>query len=120
MKIIGITGGVGSGTSGGGGGGTGLGSIEGAVDTDITNPKDNDRLVYDKGIEKWVNKQVMVHKQVNTPAKVWNVEHGLGKIPNVKIVDSNGELVYGDVYHVDLNNVRIEFGGAFTGDVYLD
>ena len=111
-------GGVGSGTSSGGGGG--LGSIEGAVDTDILNPKDNDRLVYDKGTEKWVNKQVMVHKQVNTASKVWTIEHNLGKIPNVKIIDSNGELVYGDVYHVDMNNVRIEFGGAFVGDVYLD
>jgi hypothetical protein len=111
-------GGVGSGTSSGGGGG--LGSIEGAVDTDILNPKDNDRLVYDKDVEKWVNKQVMVHKQVNTASKVWTVEHNLGKIPNVKVIDSNGELVYGDVYHVDMNNVRIEFGGAFVGDVYLD
>lgn len=111
-------GGVGSGTSSGGGGG--LGSIEGAVDTEILNPKDNDRLVYDKDVEKWVNKQVMVHKQVNTASKVWTVEHNLGKIPNVKVIDSNGELVYGDVYHVDMNNVRIEFGGAFVGDVYLD
>ena len=112
-------GGVGSGTSSGGGGG-GLGSIEGAVDTEILNPKDNDRLVYDKDVEKWVNKQVMVHKQVNTASKVWTIEHNLGKIPNVKIIDSNGELVYGDVYHVDMNTVRIEFGGAFVGDVYLD
>lgn len=46
--------------------------------------------------------------------------HNLGKIPSVTVVDSSGNIVYGDITYTDLNNLTITFNTAFTGTVYLN
>ena len=55
------------------------------------------------------------------PSSVWTINHGLNKVPNVKIIeDSTGEQVYGDVKVENMNVVTLSFGGAFSGRAYLD
>ena len=55
-----------------------------------------------------------------TPSSEWMITHNLGKMPNVKIVDSDGELVFGDVKYVNTAVVTVTFGAAFSGTAYLD
>ena len=78
-------------------------------------------LSYDsKGV--WVNKTTMyIHRQQES-AKVWEITHNMNKMPNVKVIDAYGELVFGTIKY-DLNNLNrleIHFGGAFSGRAYLD
>ena len=55
----------------------------------------------------------------STPLAVWNMNHNLGYYPNVSVVDSSGQKVYGDTRYVDINNVQATFSGAFSGNAYL-
>ncbi len=112
------SGGVGS--DGDGSGSGGMGSLAGASDTSINNQQDGDIIVWSDTKDKWVNRRGMVHHVQTTPQKVWYINHNLGKFPNVKIVDSAKQLCMADIYFVDENNVRIEFGSAQSGSAYLD
>lgn len=114
------SGGVGTEGDGSGSGSGGMGSLAGASDTNINNQQDGDIIVWSESTDKWVNRRGMVHHVQTTPAKVWYINHGMGKFPNVKIVDSNKQLCMADIYYVDKNNVRIEFGAAESGSAYLD
>jgi hypothetical protein len=48
-------------------------------------------------------------------AAVWTVNHNLGFLPSVVVVDSIGELVEGDVLYVDLNQLVLQFSAPFSG-----
>lgn len=50
-----------------------------------------------------------------TASASWTVVHNLGKRPAVQVVDTAGTQVEGDVTHLDLNTVRIDFTAAFSG-----
>lgn len=63
--------------------------------------------------------KMYTHHQENA-AKVWTIVHGLGKYPNVKVVDSTHELCFGDVKYTNIDTVTIEFGAPFGGYAYLD
>lgn len=55
------------------------------------------------------------------PRQDWVINHGLNKVPNVKVIDSvNGEEVFGAMKVENMNVVTIRFGGAFSGTAYLD
>ena len=62
----------------------------------------------------------MYHHVQTDSAKVWRVEHGLGKYPNVRIIDSNRMLCYGDVQYLNDSVLTITFGAAEKGDAYCD
>jgi hypothetical protein len=62
-----------------------------------------------------------MYKHVQSiPSAEWRIIHQLGKMPNVKIVDSNTEQCYGDVFYESTDIVVIKFGGEFSGTAYLD
>lgn len=113
-------GGVGTEGDGSTGGNSGMGSISGASDASISNQREGDIIVWNADSGKWTNRRGMVHHVQTTPAKVWYINHGLGKFPNVKIVDSAKQLCMADIYYTDENNVQIEFGSAQSGSAYLD
>lgn len=55
-----------------------------------------------------------------TPAaSTWTINHNLGYYPNVRVQDSAGSNVIGDVTYIDENTMRIVFSGAFQGTAYL-
>lgn len=62
----------------------------------------------------------MYHHKQTEPSTTWNIVHGLGKFPNVKIIDSLRQLCYGDVIYEDTNTVLVKFTAAESGDAYLD
>ena len=63
--------------------------------------------------------KVYTFKQ-STPSDTWVINHGLGKMPNVKIIDSLKQLCFGDIFYNDMNSVTIKFGAAESGEAYLD
>lgn len=48
------------------------------------------------------------------------VEHGLKKYPSVTIVDSNGEVVIGDVDYNNINKATISLSEPLTGFIALN
>lgn len=54
-------------------------------------------------------------------ASVWNVNHNLGYKPGgIFVKDSAGSQWWGDVSHIDNNNLTINFNGAsFAGEAYF-
>ncbi len=60
-----------------------------------------------------------VHTQ-SVPSASWTITHGLGKFPSVSVADSTGSQVFGDVTYLNLNALRVDFGGAFAGVAYLN
>lgn len=59
-----------------------------------------------------------VHYQ-GTPSATWIISHGLGWFPNVRVIDSTGENVEGDLAYVSSNIVQLTFSVAFSGNAYL-
>lgn len=49
------------------------------------------------------------------PASVWTVAHNLGRRPAVSVLTTAGDLVDGDVRHLNPNNLTITFAAAFAG-----
>lgn len=131
-------GGVGTEGEGGGGGGGGADNLDGLLDVTISDyvpstedltddehdaEKDSQVLGYDNASGQWVNKKTMyIHNQSTASAK-WVITHNLGKMPNIKVIDSTGALVHGTVVYDTtdiMNKVTISFGGTFSGKAYLD
>jgi hypothetical protein len=52
-------------------------------------------------------------------ASVWTIQHGLGFIPNITVVDSAGTVVEGSYDYPDSGTVILTFIGAFSGRAYL-
>lgn len=59
-----------------------------------------------------------VHSQ-NTASAVWTITHNLGFVPNIRIEDSAGSDVEGDVDVIDTNTLQVTFTAAFGGVAYL-
>lgn len=59
-----------------------------------------------------------IYQQTNS-SNVWTIAHNLNRFPSVIVVDSAGSKVEGDIDYIDANNVRVTFGNAFAGTVYL-
>ena len=51
----------------------------------------------------------------STPASTWTINHNLGKIPAITIMDSSGNVVEGDCQNVSINQAILTFSGAFSG-----
>jgi len=60
-----------------------------------------------------------IHDQV-APATIWNVNHNLGKMASVTVVDSAGTCVEGLVEYLDSNTLRITFSAAFSGRAFIN
>lgn len=59
-----------------------------------------------------------VHTQ-STASAVWVIPHNLGFVPNIRIEDSAGGDVEGEVEVVDTNTLQVTFTAAFGGTAYL-
>jgi hypothetical protein len=59
------------------------------------------------------------HNQV-VPSATWTINHNLGKRPTVDVIDSGGSTVIGEVVHLSVNSVRLDFSSAFGGTAYLN
>ena len=55
-----------------------------------------------------------IHNQ-QIPSMVWNIQHNLGKHPEVTTEDAGGVVIYGTVHYTNDNNLTITFVFAITG-----
>jgi hypothetical protein len=56
-----------------------------------------------------------------TPSNTWTIVHNLGRIPpSASVIDSVGNLVIGDILHVNNNKMIITFDSPFSGKVYIN
>lgn len=56
----------------------------------------------------------------STPSTTWTVVHNLGYHPGgVSVIDSAGTKVYGDITHISVNQLVINFSAGFSGKAYL-
>lgn len=108
-------------------GGDGATTLDGLMDVQIgdmtglsNEEKESQVLGYDNTLGMWINKVKMYHHKQTSASAEWVITHNLGKMPNVKIVDSLKQLCFGDVFFNDMNTVTIRFGVAESGDAYLD
>lgn len=61
---------------------------------------------------------VHIHNQ-GSPSSSWTIQHDMNRLPSVEVIDSADDVVYGDVKHINSNNLTVTFGAAFTGKAYL-
>jgi len=66
-----------------------------------------------------IKTKTYVHDQTQASA-AWLIQHNLGKLPSVSVVDSAGNIVVGDVRYLDINSILISFIAPFCGKAYLN
>ena len=59
-----------------------------------------------------------IHVQ-STPSKTWTINHNLGFIPNITVVDSAGTVIEGSYNYANEITVVLTFAVAFSGKAYL-
>jgi hypothetical protein len=59
-----------------------------------------------------------VHTQ-SVPSETWTINHNLGFIPNITVVDSAGSVVEGSYNYPNSSTVELTFNGSFSGKAYL-
>jgi hypothetical protein len=55
----------------------------------------------------------------NSMSNVWTINHNLKFLPNVTTFDSAGTMVEGDIIHISINSLTIEFSEAISGNAIL-
>jgi|TARA_B110000495_G_C22424045_1_gene268040 hypothetical protein len=63
--------------------------------------------------------QRYVHDQ-NSPSAVWTIQHNLGKFPSVVLVDSEDDVVYGEVNYESNNTIIVTLSAAISGKAFLN
>lgn len=122
----------GRGEEGSGGDSGSSGTLDGLLDVTIDfggatkEEEEGQVLAYDAESFEWKNRKTMHRHPQGVASDVWVITHNLNKVPNVKIIDSTGEQVFGTIKIGGTNNedpmnmIRVIFGGAFSGTAYLD
>jgi hypothetical protein len=59
-----------------------------------------------------------VYVQVS-PSDVWNIIHTLEFVPNIIVVDSEGNVIEGDYEYLDDKQITATFSNSITGKAYL-
>ncbi len=58
------------------------------------------------------------HTQLS-PAAIWTITHNLGRYPSCSVIDSGGNEVFGNIAHINVNQLTVSFAAAFGGTAYL-
>lgn len=83
-------------------------------------PAEQDVLMYDEATNTWKNQRIRHRHDQAVPSDEWTIPHGLNTKPAaVAIFDTSNTMVFGDVDHVDENNLVIRFSASFAGTAYL-
>jgi hypothetical protein len=86
---------------------------------------DGDVLIYDISTDTYIHVEYAgdahyIHTQA-TPLQTWSINHDLGKIPSITVVNSSGTVMLAEINHLDINNAEVIFGNAtFTGVAYCN
>jgi len=53
-------------------------------------------------------------------SSTWVINHNLGKIPSVTVVDTLGNIIVGDITYNSTNQLTLTFSANITGNAYLN
>lgn len=57
----------------------------------------------------------------SSASATWNISHNLDKFPSVTVIeDTDNDVVFGDIFYTDSNNLTITFSAAFSGKAFLN
>lgn len=56
--------------------------------------------------------------QQEVASDTWPIGHGLGRFPVIQTVDTAGNVVEGEIQHLDMDNALASFSVAFSGEAY--
>lgn len=56
----------------------------------------------------------------SSASSIWNITHSLGQFPSVTVVDSSGNVVMGETFYNNNNNITLTFAAPFSGKAYLN
>lgn len=65
------------------------------------------------------SKREYIHNQILSSA-TWVITHNLNRFPSISIIDTGGNLVFGDVLYLSSDIIQVSFNGAFSGKAYLN
>lgn len=95
-------------------------TLDELTDVVAPTPAEQDVLMYDEATNTWKNQRIRHRHDQPVPSDEWIIPHGLNTKPAaVAVFDTSNTMVFGDVDHVDENNLVIRFSAAFAGTAYL-
>ena len=92
-------------------------------DIEVTSPTEGQVLTYNETLGIWENTSSAdkhyTHSQDVASAQ-WVITHNLNKYPAVQVIDSAGCWVIGQVTYNSVNQLTLDFRGAFSGKAYMN
>lgn len=78
------------------------------------------------GIKTYIETNATITGETTTfvqssASATWNITHNLDKFPSVTVIeDTDNDVVFGDIFYTDSNNLTITFSAAFSGKAFLN
>ena len=70
-------------------------------------------------IREYLNLGTYTFTQASASA-TWSITHSLDNFPSVTVVDSSGNVVMGETFYNNNNNITLTFAAPFAGKAYLN
>jgi len=70
-------------------------------------------------IREYLEVGTYVFTQASASA-TWTINHALDNFPSVTVVDSSGNVVMGETFYNNNNNITLTFAAPFAGKAYLN
>jgi len=86
-----------------------------STDTKVVVIDDNGKVSFNTD----AHDKTYTHQQDVASAQ-WVITHNLNKYPAIQVIDSAGCWVIGQVTHNSLNQLTLDFRGAFSGKAYMN
>jgi hypothetical protein len=55
----------------------------------------------------------------DTPSAIWDIAHSLSFIPNITVVDNEGNVVEGSYVYINISHIEATFSIPISGSAYL-
>lgn len=75
----------------------------------------------DNSWEEWSSGQgeSLIEKYTFNNQQTWNIQHNLNTFPPVHTVNTNGEIIIGNVTYINSNSITISFSESVSGYAYV-
>ena len=70
-------------------------------------------------IREYLEVGTYVFTQASASA-TWSITHSLDNFPSVTVIDSSGNVVMGETFYNNNNNITLTFSAPFSGSAYLN
>lgn len=90
-------------------------------DVQLINAQNNDVLAYDSSTHLWKNSKTALRYTFVQAVDfaTWTINHNLGYMPSVTVIDSGGNDVEGSIIYNDTNTLTLSFSASLSGTAYL-